>query len=144
MTKLLYAYYNNIIWQPFFPFEVLTNKVTRKLHFTILALKLHISNTNNFFEIQVKKPYLGRQISVVKQLCKNNVPHDQSWDQLKRIGIDQFNSDSWSGNWIELEFKDFELNWNWMKRNWASDIFVMLRRVFYRQLEYCWAGNGVY
>ena len=54
------------------------------------------------------------------------------------IGIERFGT-----KLIQLELKDFELNqnweilnwnWNWIKKNRAPDSFVMLRRIFYRQL----------
>ena len=56
----------------------------------------------------------------------------------ERIGVDQFNSNSIPELKQELELKDLkqdELNWNWkilnwMKRNWASNICVMLWRLF--------------
>ena len=69
----------------------------------------------------------------------------------KWIGINQINSNSISEleqkliwikrfgtKWIELELelKGFELdwNWNWIYRNLASDMFVMLQSMLYRQL----------
>ena len=77
-----------------------------------------------------------RQSRVGKRLLLGSLPKVNS----KIIGIDQFNSNSILELELELEFKDLEqneLNWNWIKRNWASDIFVMLRRTFYRHLGVC-------
>ena len=63
--------------------------------------------------------------------CVLKLPGDtHGWGQLKRTGINQFISGIGVGIGIERFWSELDLN----EVIWASDIFVMLRMIFYRQL----------
>ena len=57
-------------------------------------------------------------IQELEQELNNLEQNELNWNIFNWIGIERFG--------IELELKDLELNWYWIKINWASDVFVML------------------